>query len=408
MKSYKEYIVEAKLQHLEHIEDSIFGFGIEGGKSTIVIMKDLIASLQGHSSKPINIQTKVDGAPSVVAGINPENGKFFVGTKSLFNKNPKVNYTAQDVEANHGHAPGLAEKLKVALVEFPKMNIVGILQGDFLFIPSDLKTQTIDGTKYVTFTPNTITYAVPADSELAASIKRAKVGVVWHTTYTGSTIADMSASFSININKLKRTPDVWFTDTNFKDVSGVATFTAKEQEAITKELNAAQAELMKLDKTAAEILFGSGFIAENLKIFINSRVRTGKTFDTKKSIISDFIDFIKEKNVKRVQELKSEKAKDKATQEFAVVVSSLRKSNVLGTLAHALEWHNVIQSIKYKLIKKLEQVQNIPSFIQTADGFRATGAEGYVIIDVLSNTAVKLVDRLEFSRANFTALKSWS
>jgi hypothetical protein len=404
--SFKEFLGEAVLTHLEHPEDGIFDYGHKGGVQAIAVMKDLIDSLSGNVKKPIGIQTKVDGAPSVVCGIDPETKKFFVGTKSIFNKNPKVNFSEKDVDDNHGHAPGLAEKLKIALKEFPKLGIKNVVQGDFLFIPSDLKTQTIDGASYVTFTPNTITYAVPVNSGLAKRMKRAKVGVVWHTTYTGSNIADMSAVFSIDISKMKETSDVWFTDTNFKDVSGVANFTKAERDHFLSELDKAQSELDKLDKASMDILFGSE-MSTDIKVYINSRVRSGSSFSAKKDMITGMIDFLKDKNEKKIQGLKSDKAKEKARTEFNALMNKLRTPNVLGTLGHAFAWHNSMQVIKKGLITKLEKVQNIPSFVQTENGFDVIGPEGFVIIDVLKNQAVKLVDRMEFSRQNFNALKSW-
>ncbi len=77
------------------------------------------------------IDRALDSAWCLVAvGTNPENGRFFVATKSAFNKNPKINYTHEDIEKNHGHAPGLVEKLKAALTHLPKSTPKkGVFQG---------------------------------------------------------------------------------------------------------------------------------------------------------------------------------------------------------------------------------------------------------------------------------------
>ena len=99
-----------------------------------------------------------NGTVLIICGVNPENGKFFVGTKSVFNVNAKINYTTGDIRRNHSGE--LANKLSIALRELAKLNISGILQGDFLFSKSDLKNESIDGENMITFTPNTITYAV--------------------------------------------------------------------------------------------------------------------------------------------------------------------------------------------------------------------------------------------------------
>jgi len=365
-------------------------------------------SLHGHTKKPVNIQAKVDGAPAVIAGINPENGKFFVGTKALFNKTPKINYTDADIDANHGKSAGLAAKLKVALREFPKLGLKGVYQGDFMYTPEDLKKETIDGEKYVTFTPNTITYAIPLGTDLAKHIIKSKVGIVWHTTYTGNTIADLSAQFKIDISAMKKSKDVWFTDTNFTDVSGTATLTVGEMKAIEKSLQAARNELNKLDKPSLEVLFGKTKIAAMVKIYINTMVRQGQRFSGRQKAMSTFIDFAREKYQKEIDKLKSEKGKAKKQVELDDFLKNIRSKKLAGTFVYALQWHDTIIDIKMILIKKMEKVNKIPAFIKTDSGYKVTGPEGFVAIDTLSNSAVKLVDRLEFSRANFTAVKSWS
>jgi len=408
MKTFKQYITEAKLTHLEHIEDAIFDQGYAGGVEALKILDGVAKSLSGHSKKAVNIQAKVDGAPSIVAGINPENGKFFVGTKAVFNKNPKLNYTPEDIDKNHGHAASLAEKMKIALKEFPKMNIKGIIQGDFMFIPSDIQKETIDGESYITFTPNTITYAVPTSQPLAKEIQKAKVGVVWHTTYKGNNIADLSAQFNINISKLTKTKDVWFTDTNFTDVSGTASLTVDEMKALQKRLDDAHNELNLLDKKSLEVLFGKTDIAFNLKIYINDLTKQGKRFSGKQKAIGGFIDFLRKRYKPMIDKLKTEKGKakkQKVLDDLIAVINNNRK--IGGTLAYALEWHDTVADIKLMLIKKMEKVNKIPAFIKGSNGYEVTGPEGFVAIDHMSNSAVKLVNRLEFSKNNFNAIKNW-
>lgn len=405
MKSFKTYIAEEKLTHLEHVEDAIFDFGIGGAKEALRILDDVAHSLEGHSKRSVNIQAKVDGAPAIIAGIDPENGKFFVGSKSIFNKTPKINYTNADIDKNH--KGGLADKLKIALKEFPKMNLKGVYQGDFMFTPEDLKKATIDGEKYVTFTPNTITYAVPLDSALAKTILKSKAGVIWHTTYTGDTIADLSAQFNININSFKKQSSVWFTDTNFVDASGSATMTKKEMTSIKKLLASAHKELGLLDKNSMSKLFGKTTLSKLVKVYINAQIRQGQRFSNKQMAVGSFIDFVTTDYKKKMDKLKSQKGKDKKQKELDVFLKELRSGKMAGTFAHALEWHNEVIDIKMMIVKKLETVNQIPAFIKTSTGYKVTGPEGFVAIDTLSNSAVKLVDRLEFSQANFNAIKSW-
>ena len=228
---FTEYLTEAKKEganlHLEHIEDEVLNRGVVGTRDAINFLQSLRDMLAGHSESRVNITTKWDGAPAVFCGINPDNGKFFVGTKGVFNVNAKLNYTDADIDRNHP-GEGLNAKLKVALRYLPKLGIKGILQGDMMFAKGDLDTTTIDGEEYVTFQPNTIVYAVPSDSTLARSILSAQMGIVFHTSYTGKTMDDMKASFNIDINNLTRTKDVWFRDAYFVDASGTATFTDRK------------------------------------------------------------------------------------------------------------------------------------------------------------------------------------
>ena len=398
---------EAKLTHLAHIEDAIFDDGYSGGVEALKILRGVADTLHGNTNKPLNIQAKVDGAPAVVAGINPENGKFFVGTKAVFNKNPKINYTNADIDRNH--SGGLATKLKSALKHFPKMGMTDILQGDFMFTPEDLKKATIDDEDYITFTPNTITYAIPAKSDLATTIKNSKVGVIWHTTYTGDTIVDLAAQFKININVLKKSKDVWFTDTTFRNVSGSATLTLGEMQTINNRLASAEKELKLLDKRALQVLFGKTEIAANANIYINDLVKKGKKFSSRNEAIAGFIDFLRKRYSPMIDKLKSEKGKAKKQSSLDDLINTIQRTkNIAGTLAYSLQWHNDVADIKQILVKKMETVNGIPAFIKTPTGYKVTGPEGFVAIDTLSNSAVKLVDRLEFSRNNFNAVKSWS
>jgi len=405
MKSFKSYITEEKLTHLEHVEDAIFDFGVDGAKQALQILDDVAHSLEGHSKRAVNIQAKVDGAPAIIAGYDPENGKFFVGSKSIFNKTPKINYTNADIDKNH--SGGLADKLKVALKEFPKMKMKGIFQGDFMFTPEDLKKETIDGESYLTFTPNTITYAVPMGSDLQKTISKAKAGVIWHTTYTGDTIADLSANFNISLSNFTKQSSVWFTDTTFRDTSGTSTMTKKEMTTIKKLLANAHKELGLLDRTSMGKLFGKTSLSKLVKVYINAQVRQGQKFTKKQEAVGTFIDFVTSDYKKKIDKLKSEKGKEKKQKELDGFLKELRSGKMAGTFAHALEWHNAVVDIKMMIVKKLETVNSIPAFIKTTTGYKVTGPEGFVAIDTLSNSAVKLVDRLEFSQANFNAIKSW-
>ena len=220
--------------HLEHLEDEIINYGVTGGRAAINFLRSLRDMLAGASRSSVNMTVKWDGAPAIFAGIDPEDGKFFVAKKSVFNVSPKLYKTDAEIDADVSGA--LVSKFKIALKEFSKLGIKGVLQGDLMFT-DDVDTTTIDGEKYYTFQPNTIVYAVPVDSKLGNIIKKAKIGIVWHTTYSGKALQDMKASFGANISSLSKSSSVWMDDASYRDVSGRATFNAKETDKITAILS---------------------------------------------------------------------------------------------------------------------------------------------------------------------------
>ena len=236
MFSFAGFLTEEKNLHLEHLEDEVLNNGVVGTRSAINYLQSLRDMLAGSSKSSVNVTVKWDGAPAIFAGINPENGQFFVGTKGVFNKNAKINYSHDDIDRNHPSS-GLNQKLKVALTELSKLGIKDVLQGDMMFTQEDLENKTIDGKQYVTFQPNTIVYAVPMES--AQRILSSKMGIVFHTTYSGKTMEDMSASFSVNLRGLAKTSDVWYSDAEYRDTSGSINFNKTETTAITKVLSQA-------------------------------------------------------------------------------------------------------------------------------------------------------------------------
>ena len=236
MKSFTELLTEdkgGKNLHLEHLEDEILNYGIDGGRAALNFIRSLRDMLAGASRSSVNMTVKWDGAPAIFAGIDPSDDKFFVAKKSVFNVEPKLYKTKAEIDADLSGA--LNSKFKIALAEFSKLGIGGVLQGDLMFT-DDVETETIEGTKYYTFQPNTIIYAVPVDSDLGKVINKAKIGVVWHTTYTGNELQDMKASFGADIKGLKKSSTIWMDDATYKDVSGKGTFNEKETEKIERNL----------------------------------------------------------------------------------------------------------------------------------------------------------------------------
>ena len=406
MLRFKQYLAEAKEGknlHLEHLEDEVLNNGINGTRGAINFLQSLRDMLAGSSKKSVNVSVKWDGAPAVFAGTNPENGKFFVGTKGVFNKNPKVNYTNTDIDANHSSA-GLNAKLKVALKYLPKLGITDVLQGDMLFTQDDLSTETIDGKPHITFTPNTITYAVPKES--ASKIEKSKMGIVWHTTYSGDTLQDMRATFSASIKGLTKTNDVWFTDAEYKDTSGTINFNKAETDAITAVLSLTGKTFRKMSSNFMNDLMKRDNIVTLIKTYNNTKVREGQKISNTVKHASDLVKYVDTKLQKNIDSVKTPKAKDakkKIKDEIVGYLSSHKKD-----LRTIFDMQNFLVDAKNMINRKLGKARGVmDTFIRTDNGYRVTAPEGFVAIDQMGD-AVKLVDRMEFSRANFNAAKNWT
>ncbi len=404
MYSFKQYLNEAKNTHLEHLEDEIINNGYQGGINAIEFLKSIRNMLVGSSRRKLNVSVKWDGAPAVFCGVNPENGKFFVGSKSIFNVTPKINYTQADIRKNHDG--GLATKLSVCLKELPKLGIRGVVQGDLLFTPGDIKSVSIRGEDAIAFTPNTITYAVPENTDLAKKIKRAKLGIIFHTTYNGRKMANLKASFGVNVNRFAKTPAVFFDDASYKDASGVATFTTTESDQYDSMLRMAMGSLGKgkriLDLLKRQTNLLS--VGARLKIYFNTMIRQGQTIANVKNIQKDFRKYY----AQVLDDEMSNKKTASAKQKYADIRNAgLRfiDSNE-NEIYFAIASYVTLQRVKNFLVGKMNQIKSIGTFLQKGNGFEVTNPEGYVAVDRMGN-AVKLVDRLEFSTANFTLAKNW-
>lgn len=392
---------------MEHVEDLLLDGGVAGARKAIDFLTDLRDMLAGHAKSKVTATVKWDGAPAIFCGIDPRDGKFFVAKKGVFNKEPKVYKTAAEIDADT--SGDLAAKLKVALTEFSKLGIKsGVYQGDLMFT-DDLKKETIDNEAYITFHPNTIVYAVPVDSELGKRIRAAKIGVVWHTTYTGDSFESMKASFGKSIvQHLKQTPSVWMDDANYKDYSGTATFTAEE----TKEVNAALAKAETLFKgIKAETLNGISQDADLLlavKTFGNTKIRKGEEIVNTVSYVKELFNYIYDKYQKEIDTKKTEKGRA-SNEEKRKKILSFFANHPQNEIAKIFELANLLVRAKHLIIAKMNQAGHISTFIKTSTGFKVTGVEGFVAIDHLTGGAVKIIDRMEFSKSNFSAdvIKGW-
>lgn len=389
---------EQKNLHLTHVEDGIFTTGKKGATESVDFLRSVAKMLHSNSPRRYGITVKFDGAPAIICGKDPETGKFFVGTKSVFNANPKLNFTQSDIRKNHGDSAGLAEKLSYALTHLKDLNIQGIIQGDLLFTTGDISTKKIDGVDHITFKPNTIMYAVPKSSKLAQEILSAKIGIVWHTKYSGNNLQSLKASFGVDISKLKKTKNVWSVDAYFKDETGSSTLTSEEYKYISD----------KLDKTSAMIDNFSRFIdivlenyGDDLNIYLNALVRSGN-FEPS---TAGFLMFLEQKHQKAIESLKNEKAKQKRQVMHETRINFIKSNSKKFSGLFVI--HANLTSVKKIILNKLKKAKSIGSFLETPKGIKVTSPEGFVAIDHIGANAYKLVDRLEFSQANFNLAKNW-
>ena len=412
MKSFFEILNEdkgGKNLHLEHLEDEILNYGVTGGRAAINFLRSLRDMMAGASRSSVNMTVKWDGAPAVFAGIDPSDGKFFVAKKSVFNVNPKLYKTNAEIDADLSGT--LNSKFKVALAELSKLGIKNVLQGDLMFT-DDVETTTIDGEKYYTFQPNTIVYAVPVSSDLGKTISKSKIGIVWHTTYSGETLADMQASFGADIRSLKKPSTVWMDDATYKDVSGKATFTKEETTKVTavlsetgktfQKINSGQlTSFLRLQDSMTGPLAGA-----TLKTYNNSKVRAGEVIKNPAAHAKGYEQWVFDSIQKQIDKAKSDKGKEKYTNLQKEYVREVKKYT--RNLTQVITFQNLLVEAKMLIVKKLNSVKGLTdTFIKTANGFKVTNPEGYVAIDRVAGNAVKLVDRMEFSFNNFTAIKAW-
>ena len=408
MYNLKSYLVEAKNVHMEHLEDTILNGGVDGTREVINYLRALRDMLAGKASAKVNVSVKWDGAPAIFAGIDPSDKKFFVAKKGIFNKNPKIYKTNKEIDDDNKGKVELAKKLKEALKYLPALGIKGVIQGDFLYSKADVKTTTIGGESYITFHPNTIVYAIPAKSKLARQILQSDIGVVWHTTYRGQSFESMSASFGEEIaSKLRRSRKVWSVDATYKDVSGSANMTQTETNSVTELLSKAGTLFNQVDANTLDGISEDPDLLIRVKRFINMKVTDGERITDTSKFVSDLMNYIYDYYQLEMDKLKTEAAKERKKVKMKEVLSYFSK-NDKAQIVKLFDLYNIVVDAKLSIITKLDKTKTIGTFLKTADGYKVTEQEGFVAIDKIGK-AVKLVDRMNFSKANFSTdyIKGW-
>ena len=353
----------------------------------------------GKSGSAMSVTVKWDGAPAIFCGPHPETGKFFVAKKSLFNKTPKFYHT--DAEINADLSGELASKFKTSLKYFSKLRMTEILQGDLMFT-DDVSKKDIDGESHYTFQPNTILYAIPVNSKVGQAVGKAKIGIVWHTTYSGSTIEDLTASFGAKIPS--KSPQVWQDDATYRDVSGKATFTAKDTVTVTKLLSDAGSQFQRIDSTSFNKFLrwqdslGSSKTSLGFKTYLNTYTRAGKKLPPSGKVVAGYFKHFNDWWKKN----KKGEAADKNLREHLKVIRSSTNA-----LKNVVDFMSYLIQAKTMIVKKMNQATGLArTFVKTPSGLKVVAPEGYVAIDHTGG-AVKIVDKLEFSFNNFTVAKSW-
>jgi|TARA_B110000908_G_scaffold100026_1_gene118079 hypothetical protein len=404
MINFNEYITEQKNTHMTHIEDKVIYGGVNGTRQAIMALRELRDMLRGEHDGSVSV--KWDGAPSIFAGIDPSDGKFFVAKKGIFNKNPKVYKTPQDVDDDT--SGDLAEKLKIALKHLPSLGIKGVVQGDFLYGPGDVKKKKINGQSYITFHPNTIVYAVPADSASAKAILASKIGIVWHTTYTGSgDFSSLSAQYGVNVKALKKTKNVWSQDAMLRDLTKL-TMTKKDTEEVNAHLTQAGKLFNQIAGSTLRQLEANQLLAQHIETYNNSFVRKGEVIGNSSKHVTGLIKFIQTRYQKEIDKRKTDKGKGAQQLKLDTLLEFFSAKNKAG-LIKMFDLQKAIVLAKLKLINTLNKLAKVKTFVKTRNGYKVTGEEGYVAIDKIGGDAVKIVDRMEFSYNNFSPdiLKGW-
>lgn len=408
MKSFIEWLNEGKNTHQLHIEQLSFG-GVKELRRAIDILRDLRDQMyrSNSSKKENNVSQKWDGAPAVFFGINPENGKFFVSGKAIFKSNPRLMYSVEDVENDrwYGNMPELKDKLINAFNYLKPTVTKGIYQGDLMFTPGDLKMDTIDGKKFVTFKPNTITYAIHDGTDLAKRIKSSKIGIVVHTRYDGSKIEDLSANFNIDINDLKRNDNVWMVDAYLPSYSGILSFTKEEYDQINTMLSQIGKYFQSVSKQAFESLNGT-FLGQKLETTVNQFIRGGSMVGDVRTYFARFEEHIEPAMEREISKFKTEKKQQEVKDKYEKLMSDYDKYK--KEIAIIIEIYKLISQAKMMFVSKFEEIEgDVKTFIQTSDGFQHSKPEGFCAVSPDGSEITKLVNRLEFSKNNFNIAKTW-
>ena len=395
MLTFKSYLKEdtdqgSELKHIHHAEDRPLMHGHAGFEHAhAALMKAHEHMTGGHNNT--NLTMKYDGSPSLVFGHHPKNGKFFVATKSAFNKNPKINHTEKDIDKNHGHAPGLAHTLKHALKHLPKVTPkTGVFQGDLMH-HADTKTlqegYIVEAKGDVSFTPNTITYT--AKGKEAEKAKKSKVGVVVHTQYHD----DLKTNTPhVDMSKFKEHPDVHIHGAEH-DTSKVK-HSAENEKTFQKHMSAAK----EIHDTHGHKMYDAihpkhSGEAGHLSTYINKTVRHDEVPSVK-----GFKEHLHNTHEKMAAKVSTEKSKSEKTGEGKKQITHVEKHK--EHYGNLFNMHHHLHQAKNALVNSLETHEG---HYQHHIAGKKSKPEGFVVHH--ENQPTKLVNRAEFAKQNLLKVR---
>ena len=398
--------------HLTHLEDLALFQGKTGAIKAINFLKNLAELAKSSSAKKFNVTIKWDGSPAIFCGTDPSDGKFFVGTKAVFNKGAKLNKSLEDIDSNHPDVvqkgetkdkSGLRQKLRTAFAELSKLGIDNVLQGDLLFTKNDLKSISYKGDPYIAFKPNTLTYAVPSESNIAKELQQAELGIVFHTSYSGNSLEEMSASFKVDLSKLNKVSSVWYDDAYIKDFTGIVNLTTGEYQAVQTAIKDAESYIGQSGNIfdwleATE--FGKDF-KQKVHANHNNMVRSGAITQDPSAFFNNFAKDYESRIEKEISNLKTGREGPAGQRKLAGLEQwnktyFANKSNIEAWYSAWLK----LTSIKNTLYQKLKNIKAIDAFELKGDEYVVSDQEGFVAVDHVGD-AVKIIDRLDFSKKNF-------
>ena len=207
-----------------------------------------------------------------------------------------------------------------------------------------------------------------------------------------------------NVNNFNSSKNVWYRSNKFVDVTGRATLTKAENARLSGILSQAGSLFRTIPASLLNFIATNDTQRIQIMSFYNQRIRAGEHMGNGHT--AQLIKWVGDKMQKLVDDAKMPATKAKRKTERDMVLRWYRQH--ASDLKKIFQLQNLLIDAKMLLIAKFNMVNDLGTFLHTADGgYKVTTPEGYVAAWSTGGDAVKLVDRMEFSRANFLAVKNW-